>query len=207
MHIFFIRNLVVAVLSIGTYAINLNVCRAQDTILLVNGDYFTGRYIEENDVFISMLRVNVRGKSKVIAVDRNDIYSIKIQDKTERIIYTRDTSDQESWDVESMRRYIRGEQIAKQYYKTNVSVEGAVAAGGVGAYLGFAGLLVPVVYLGVMGIQTPSKKHMPEIVDDEVVIAGFRDEARRIRNRNMAKGILGGIVVGWTIKVLSGGLD
>jgi hypothetical protein len=180
---------------------------AQDTILMVNGDVLTGSLLEEEEYYLVFLKSREKKSSKKIAVELDDIYSLQQPGKAIQIYYLQDTLDAQSWTVEEMRRYITGEQLAKKHYRPVVSRVGAFIAGTGGAYLGFAGLLIPVAYLGGMGMMTPSAKKMPEVIQDEVVIAGFRDEARRIRNRSIAKTILPGIVVGWTIQVLSGGLN
>jgi len=163
--------------------------------------------LEEEEYYLVFLKSREKKSSKKIAVELDDIYSLQQPGKAIQIFYLQDTSDPQSWTVEEMRRYITGEQLAKKHYRPFVSRVGAFIAGTGGAYLGFAGLLIPVAYLVGMGMMTPSAKKMPEVIQDEVVIAGFRDEARRIRNRSIAKTILPGIVVGWTIQVLSGGLN
>lgn len=180
---------------------------AQDTLLLINGSVLQGKFREEGEDWVVFEKFRTGKKHKLLAVDFGDIYSLHRKDSAVRIYYVQDTADPQSWTVEQMARYIRGEQLAQQHYRPVVSRIGAFAAGAGGAWLGFAGLLIPVAYLGGLSMLTPTANRMPAMPEDEVVIAGFRDEARRIRNRSIAKTILPGILLGWTIKVVSGGLN
>lgn len=204
----FLRNgLIIIILCFVSSSFFPNSLQAQDTLLLINGGVLQGKYLEEGEDWIVFEKVRPGKKSKMLAIDFGDIYSLSRQDHPLKIYYIQDSADPQSWTVEQMARYIHGEQLAQQHYRPLLSRVGAFAAGTGGAWLGFAGLMIPVAYLGGVSLLTPSAARMPGDIQDEVVIAGFRDEARRMRNRSIAKTILPGIVLGWTIKVVSGGLN
>jgi hypothetical protein len=176
---------------------------AQDTVLLINGQYKYVQVTELNPVeeFISFVKTS-GNKSKMHFMSLKEVYSVTYKDSIRIITYEQDTIMGMELTADQMFRFIKGDQFAMKHYKAPWVTVGGVAAGTAGplalrAYLGF---LVPTAYCGAIGI---SKVHVrkqqekyPELFSDEFFVHGYKDRAKHKKIKNAIWGSLAGIGVG-----------
>ena len=113
---------------------------AQDSILFLNGQQFSGKILEDMGDYFKMELSGKEGKRPVIfAVDKDMIFKVKRSDST-NIFYTPDSSNVNDLSISEMVMYIKGEQVAIATYHPWVSPATAFLSGMTGAYLGFWGL-------------------------------------------------------------------
>jgi hypothetical protein len=157
-----------------------NNSQAQQRILLLNGKYISIESFQEGTDFISYKKVNDKRK-KMRTVDRYDVFSIETEGQEERIIYT--PADSLDFSVEEARLYIRGEQVASEYYKAKGASISSAAVGLGSGFLSFYAIPVPMLYSIVLGRFNPKKMKLPEnfdqnIANSEAFQFGYNKSAR-----------------------------
>lgn len=181
---------------------------AQSNILLLGGQSFNGKLIEEQEEKFIFEVVNKKGKTKTIGILSDRIFSITTN-QVEKIYYEVDTNDEDLYSVEEMRMYIYGQQDAAAHHKTSFTV---LAAGAVSASLGFvfgadnnALLLTSPVFGALAGGAVtrnqpkPENARDPQVLSDPAYVDGYIKAARTKKILNSIKaGIVGGIVGSFT---------
>ncbi len=184
---------------------------AQDSIYFLNGEQYTGKIVEDlGDYYKIELPVRNGRKIKVFMLDKELIYKVRRLDST-IVIYAPDSANPNDLTVSEMDLYIKGEQLATKMYRPWISPASAFLTGVSGAYLGFWGFTLPAVHLGIQSLYSPGFREKdsgkPLITSDSAFVMGYRDSARKVRNRRMAKCAVAGLLTGWAIKILITGLN
>lgn len=182
---------------------------AQDTLLLLNGDILSGRYTADIGDYYHF-SITKKRKIQSLAIDKLDVFSVRIQGQDEKILYKPDSVAGNDFSVEQMRAFWQGEHEARLHYRPVLPVLGGVLAGAVSPALGFWGLTIAPVYLGGLSLKKPEvPKHNPELQAasaNEFYAMGYGYTSRRIKVQRSAMAALGGIVTVWIIKVAANGL-
>jgi hypothetical protein len=184
--------------------------KAQDSILFLNGAVYSGKILEDlGDYYKMELKKEGKRNAKVYAVDKELIFKVRRNDTT-LFLYQPDSGNMNDLSIAEMERYVKGEQAAIREYRPWVSPATVVITSLAGAYLGFWGFILPATHLGIQGLYSPKMRALTgvssDLKDDEFFILGYRDAARKIRNKRMARTAVGGLVTGWAFKVISAGL-
>jgi len=134
-------------------------------------------------------------KNKIKTFKYNDVFSIVNNNKNKNKIYFyfQDTLDELRFlTQEQMEYFIEGVRYGKKDYKNNWVYAGGFASGVAGGYLGFIGLLVPSLYISLIGI----KDIEPDISKNENLnnpffLDGYRQGAN---NKKFRKSLIYGVV-------------
>lgn len=165
---------------------------AQDTIVLLSGKTIIAKNIAVGMYSVTYYSLKENSWQKRIGPE--SVFSIKHADGTERIVYERDSLEEEDYTVEQMRMYVRGEQDAMKYYKNNVNKIAAFACGGVASFFGFYGLIGPAIYSTVSGSVSPimekQKVSDPVLLHADEYREGYQ---RKVRDKKVKSSILYGI--------------
>ena len=129
---------------------------SQDSLLLLNGKILNGKITAINDTGVVIKGKGLFNKHKYVYND--ELFAVK-SGLTETIVYVPDSFGNESFSVEQMRWYIKGQQNARKNYHAPLATAGGFLAGSAGALLGFWGMTtVPISYVFLAGIKTPECK-------------------------------------------------
>jgi Zn ribbon nucleic-acid-binding protein len=132
----------------------------QDSLLLLNGKMLNGKITAINDTGVVIKGYGLFNKHKYVYKD--ELFSVK-NGLTETIVYIPDSFGKESFSVEQMRWFIKGQQEARKNYHAPLATAGGFLAGSTGALLGFWGMTtVPASYVFLAGIKTPECKLIEE---------------------------------------------
>lgn len=129
--------------------------QAQDTLVLI-----TGKIIPVKSVDLSEYSITYRtldGK-KLKDIDPGRVFSIKYANGAERVIFRTDSLDPIDFSEDEMRRFIKGEQDAREFYTNRVVPATSIVVGAASSYLAFYGLPIPVIYATVVGAYSPNLK-------------------------------------------------
>lgn len=183
--------------------------KAQDSILLLNGEVIKGRISQDLGDFFRFEREKGEEVTS-IAVEKTDIFSVYYQGREEVIIYQQDSALGNDFSTVQMRDFMAGEKQAMKDYRPKLPVYGGVIAGAAGAYAGFWGIALAPVYLGALSLRKPipaKGTQVPEqVLDPELYRMGYSYTARRMKIQRSAMTCLGGLVTVWIIRVATGGL-
>ena len=134
-------------------------------------------------------------KSKLKTIDPERIFSIRYRDGSERVIYTTDSLDPVDFKPEEMRMFIKGEQDADKYFKSNLNKGAAFVIGAGGGLLGFYGLAVPPLYSTIVGSFSPrlekQKVSDPALLQNNSYREGYE---RKARDRKIRNGVISGLI-------------
>lgn len=179
-------------------------------LLLLGGQIFSGKYIQEDSMKISIKITTKKGKSKVVDVDKDRLFSYTKEGK-ETVLYTSSTSDY-GYSVEDMRYYIRGQQDAQKYHKIKVpfivsTSVSAVVAGYLGSQSSSLIVLTPII--GTVA-GTITKRNFPKVnaeLDPELVkhnsyMDGYKKAARGKKIIRSISGAIVGTIVGSTVGLI-----
>ena len=181
-----------------------------DTVLLLNGIRLTGKITSDLGEYYRFEWDKSPGKTKSLAIEKLEIFSITNSDHQKSILYSPDSLLNRTFSISQMQDYIEGERTADLFYKPRLPLYGGVVAGGTGALLGFWGMALPPIYL--LGLSTrkpplPKSIALPaQVKDKECFELGYQQVARKKKIQRSAVAALGGLVGVWLIKVASGGL-
>ncbi len=172
--------------------------KAQDTLVLMSGKTIVAKNVELGGYYLSYYTMKEKSKQK--RFDLQNVFSIKYAGKPERIIYEPDSLEQDDYNVDQMRMYIKGEQDAIKYYKNNLNKLGAFAFGGVSAYFSFYGIIGPAVYSTVIGSFIPDiqtqKVSDPALLRVDEYRAGYEKKIRENKTKNAILYGLAGFAAG-----------
>ncbi len=192
---------------------------SQGKIVLLNGKEkrFTTAEVKGEDI---LYQPEGTSPGTFRKVDRYDVFSINRDGSSEELIYNPDTVSGEDPTVSEVRDYIKGEQYAGLVYRKPLNLISGIAVGGAGSFLGFYGLIVPVVYPAILGAVTPKIKGplthnynettgkfepittpdtAPNIAVTESFSAGYGKKARNMKMKNSMIGGGIGFAVGFSI--------
>lgn len=164
----------------------------------MSGKTIVAKNVELGGYYLSYYTMKEKSKQK--RFDLQNVFSIKYAGKPERIIYEPDSLEQDDYNVDQMRMYIKGEQDAIKYYKNNLNKLGAFAFGGVSAYFSFYGIIGPAVYSTVIGSFIPDiqtqKVSDPALLRVDEYRAGYEKKIRENKTKNAILYGLAGFAAG-----------
>ncbi len=132
-----------------------SLCNAQDTLVLI-----TGKVIPVKSVDLGEYSITYRTLDglKVKDIDPARVFSIKYANGAERVIFRTDSLDPIDFTEDEMRRFIKGEQDAREFYRNNTPKYTGFLVGAASSYLAIYGLPFPVIYATVIGAYSPNLK-------------------------------------------------
>lgn len=161
---------------------------AQNKILLLNGKVIEAESYSLGDVFLNYKRP---GDSRTAPrlIDRYDVFSIQRSDSTEEIIYI--PADSLDYSIEEARLYIKGEQLANEYYNRPSVKWSSAAVGLSSSVLNFYALPVPMIYSLVLGRFNPKHLQIPaeynHLKENEAFKTGYKKAGRNIKIQQSLK--------------------
>ncbi|MCB0793220.1 MAG: hypothetical protein KDB88_00655 [Flavobacteriales bacterium] len=182
--------------------------RAQDKILMMNGQVIEGEVIGQSTLEIRYL--TDKGKKRVERSEPTEsVFSVTDRTGKERLWYFHDTIFGNDLEPEQMRWFIKGEQDARDGYKPLIPMIGGFALGA-GLTIGFdmevMSLLIPPVYAGTMALPrvhvTKGSIRDPLMEGDEYYATGY---ARVGRTKRVVRSLISsaaGVLVGLGVRQL-----
>jgi|GEM_PF-796594 len=200
--------------------------RTQDKILLLNGKSYTGKYLSSSPDLVNFNFKKKSGKIKSFSFESNRVYSYKVGNNEEVVLYKKDTSIYNYYTPDQMRMFIYGEEDAYHRFKVKQTWLVGFAVGlGTSLYdtylsssyvcpnsnvtipKGFlnrepsiAQFIVPFVVPIVTGAIKPKMKAKhasdPTFLANEFYIEGFKKVRRFKRVKSSLFGSLCGVAVG-----------
>jgi len=153
---------------------------AQDKIIFLDGQILDCKVLGFND---TISHIEKGKRKKEIIIDNSDVFSIKIGDTLEFIIYQADISKQRTFSEHQMMRYVQGAIYAHEHYCPFWVGVGGVITGAGGGLIGFYGLLIPAAYDITMGavytFPKPKKKQPSLLLKDEYFVMGYQSVAQK----------------------------
>ncbi len=147
-------------------------CQAQDTIVLITGKTIPVKSVDFHDYTIDYRTLDGR---KLKSIDAGRVFSIKYPNGAERVIFRSDSLDAADFSEDEMRRFIKGEQDARDFYRNRTAKFVGFAVGGGATMFGFFGLPIPLLFsTGIGGFSPDVKKNLSfKIGGNAVSSAGF----------------------------------
>ncbi len=142
-------------LSFVLFLLVSNLCNAQDTLVLITGKIIPVKSVDLSDYTITYRTLD---GTKLKNIDPARIFSIKYANGAERVIFQTDSLDPIDFSEDEMRRFIKGEQDARQFYRNNTVRYTSILVGGVSSLGAIYGLPGPLLYATVVGGYSPNLK-------------------------------------------------
>lgn len=183
---------------------SINYCFSQsDNILLLNGKIIENIKIEDSD---NIRLINYLYKDKLKLINKKEVFSYN-RDKVETVLYERDTLNENFFTQEEMRSYIKGEQIARQYFHRPLVaplgfIYGAILASGEASVSPFLGMIAaPLSYtvFSMIGQPKISKRAKFEagLRSNELFVEGYTSYAQNKKIKNAVLGTVIGVLSGY----------
>lgn len=149
------------------------ICFAQDTLVLITGKIIPVKSVDLRDYTITYRTLD---GSKLKTIDPARIFSIKYASGAERIVFQTDSLDPIDFSENEMRRFIKGEQDARDFYRNHVVRYSSLVVGGVSSLGAIYGLPGPLLYATFVGGYSPNvqKKLSFEIGGNAAEKAGLK---------------------------------
>lgn len=147
-------------------------CQAQDTIVLITGKVIPVMSVDFHDYAIDYRTIDGR---KLKSIDAGRVFSVKYPNGAERVIFRSDSLDAADFSEDEMRRFIKGEQDARDFYRNRTAKFVGYAVGGGATMFGFFGLPIPLLFsTGIGGFSPDVKKNLSfKIGGNAISAAGF----------------------------------
>lgn len=142
-------------LSFVLFLLFSNLCNAQDTLVLITGKIIPVKSVDLSDYTITYRTLD---GTKLKNIDPARIFSIKYANGAERVIFQTDSLDPIDFSEDEMRRFIKGEQDARQFYRNNTVRYTSILVGGISSLGAIYGLPGPLLYATVVGGYSPNLK-------------------------------------------------
>ena len=117
---------------------------AQDEILKMSGHTIVGEIVEITDFQVICQITKKNGKTKQVAFQRSDVFSVTKEGQEEEIFYQQDSFIGDDYTVQEMRIYIAGEQDALNGYDPSPTKYVGVLVGAGAGVASQGGLLLPI---------------------------------------------------------------
>lgn len=186
---------------------------SQDTILTLEGDeIITPDYrLDETSYEVEYKTP----KQTIKSINNDEVFSIKHQDGTERILYKYDPAEGNGLEVEDMREMAMGMSCARVHHREPAAFIVGFCAGFGGVFLmpvvhgnTIYAPLVPLVVLGITGATgVNATKRTKEIYGrdmSQMFNSGYADRAKRKRMSSTIFGSIAGLACGVLIYSISG---
>lgn len=131
---------------------------SQDTLLFLSGKTVVGNITSTTNLGIS---ITIPGKlfKNTRRYYKDELFFMSNQGHR-TILYSKDTSNENNFDIKQMSYFIKGIQEGKEHYHAPFATLGGIATGLTGGIFGFWGTTIPTTYVFITGIKTP-KINMP----------------------------------------------
>lgn len=177
---------------------------AQNTLWLSNGKKIQiGDFNLENSELV--LYKNKKGKTK--SVDRYDVFSIIESSNNEIIIYKKDSSYEDAFNLAEMKAFVEGQYDASLNFKSPLTTVGGIVVSGAAAVVvnPIYVLLVSGAYTTTIGLTKPIKSDLtiPEKYSgNKYYELGYNKAVKKKRVRNAIIGSVIGLAAGFTTFVV-----
>ena len=190
------------IINLFIFQIIATLAFSQNTVLLTNGKKMSiGEYKVSDNGFLAYKNQ----KNKINNIELADIFSVIEKSGNEKIFFKPDSIDNESFTVDQMRFFVKGESDAINNYKSPwTTIGGVVIGAGSVISIPLAGLnslyvpIFPLAYTTSVGLIKKAKKIGIEeqYLENKHYVLGFDKAAKhkRIKNSLFGSGI--GLVVG-----------
>lgn len=177
---------------------------AQNTLWLSNGKKIQiGDFNLENSELV--LYKNKKGKTK--SVDRYDVFSIIESSNNEIIIYKKDSSYEDAFNLAEMKAFVEGQYDASLNFRSPLTTVGGIVVSGAAAVVvnPIYVLLVSGAYTTTIGLTKPIKSDLtiPEKYSgNKYYELGYNKAVKKKRVRNAIIGSVIGLAAGFTTFVV-----
>ncbi|MCC6181293.1 MAG: hypothetical protein IT237_05620 [Bacteroidia bacterium] len=168
--------------------------QVKDTIVLMNGNYATGKVI---DTLIGAVTIiDSTAKTKKLHYEYDEIYCVKFNDGYKKYYYRQDSLINNWFTRDEMQYYIYGERDARKGFKARGALIGAGVAGLLaGATGSFFAPVLPYGYMALTGLPKVRIRHKtisnPNYIDYDAYILGYE---RVSRSRRRIQALIGGTI-------------
>jgi hypothetical protein len=126
---------------------------AQDLIVLMNGQEFRCKILTDEGTVFRVSAPNRFGKIKAYDLHKSDVFSFRMADSKESILYVQDTILGDVYTPDEMRFYLAGQRDARNNFKAWPTFFVGMAGCMVASYLGGDGLITtlapPLLYTSI----------------------------------------------------------
>lgn len=156
------------------------VCQAQDTLILITGRTFIVKSVEIGEYSIGYQKIdpkNPNAKTRMRSMDPERVFAVHFKNGTEQVVFQTDTFDSADFTVEEMRKFIKGEQDAREFYHNQSPKILGLAVGAGSSIFTFYGLIGPPLFSTVLGSFSPNvdKKLTFDVKGSAAAVAGFEE--------------------------------
>lgn len=141
------------------FLLSASFCSAQDTLILISGKTMVVKSVEISEYLItyqSLDSVEPGKTPKIRKMDPERVFAVHFADGHEHVVFETDTLDPQDFKVEEMRRFIKGEQDAREFYHNRSPKYLGLAVGASSAVFAFYGLIGPPLFSTVVGRFSPN---------------------------------------------------
>ena len=174
---------------LGLILVQNGIVQAQEKMLLLNGRTIDIKRHTLNDDYIFYYKSNdLRTKARL--TEKIDVFSIQKVDGTEEMIFQDDSANGLS--IEQVRNYIRGEQAAMRFYKSQTHIGESAILGVASSVLIFYSFPIPMLNAVILGRFSPKKMMIPEGYDapysgTEEYLMGYQKKSRNLKIQQSIK--------------------
>lgn len=188
-----------------------NQLKAQDTLLLMNGQELHCRITQDSGTVFVFELAKKNGKIKIREIHKNDVFSVTKAGEKEVILYAQDEPLGNIYTVDEMHFYLAGERDARNNFKAwPTFAVGFIICGAIG-YIGQDGVitalgpplaytlfqLIPKIKIKESTMSSPDYKYNDFYAD------GYEPPARSRKLFKAMQGSLGGSATGILIWILT----
>jgi hypothetical protein len=135
------------------FLLGTRVSHAQDLLLLMNGQEFQCKILTDEGTVFRVTAPNRFGKVKEYDLHKSDVFSVRLGDGKESVLYVQDTILGDLYTPDEMRYYLAGQRDARNNFKAWPTFAVGFAGCFVAAYLGGDGLITtlapPLLYTSI----------------------------------------------------------
>ncbi|HBH05718.1 MAG TPA: hypothetical protein DDX92_03850 [Flavobacteriales bacterium] len=177
-----------------------------DTITLINGQTVIGEVLEVNQDYIVY---NYFKKKKTIkkGVSPLIVYSIAYASGQREVIYEKNEEEDLYLTKEEMLYFIKGQQDAREYYRTRGIFIGGFAIGGVAGYVLYDEIYVatvPFLYSVGAGLTNIEVRQNPSTTEDIRRTAAYQEGYLKVARSRKVFAALAGSVLGTAAGIFAG---
>lgn len=179
---------------------------SSDTITLINGQVIVGEVLEINPDYIVY---NYFKKKKTIkkGVSPLIVYSIDYADGQKEVVYEKNEEEDLYLTKEEMLYFIKGQQDAREYYRTRGIFIGGVAIGALAGYVLYDEIYVatiPFVYSVGAGLTNIEVRQNPSTTEDIRRTAAYQEGYLKVARSRKVFAALAGSVMGTAAGIFAG---
>lgn len=198
---YFSKSVIIVFLLIN---LSFSYTHGQDTLVLLNGKHKTNVMFLEMQDNVLMYQLSKNQKIKLIPHDQ--VYAVFSPESKNIITFLTDSAG-DKVSEKCMFDYLEGMHDARENFNNiTTPLGGFVVSAGAGIWPGVPlGLLVPVLYPGVVAMNEPKTKNLCELPEekkeDVYYIAGYKEVAKQKKVRSSVIGAGTGFLVGMLLNL------